>query len=145
VAGTIIVTIASLNGGGQNLLPNPAPTRNITVDRAVPVVVTGTVKITNIAGGFQVELNGISSPRDLTRIAYTFSASSSILEGTTITVEVGTLFQQYFQSQAGQDNGGTFRFVMPFTVSGGDAASVTSVSVVLTNSVGNSTTVTGGR
>lgn len=145
VAGTIVVTITALNGGGQSLLPNPAPTRNITVDRAVPVVVAGTVRITNTAGGFQVELNGISSPRDLTRIAYTFSASSSILEGTTITVDVATLFQQYFQSQAGLDSGGTFRFVMPFTVSGGEAATVTSVSVVLTNSVGNSTTVTGGR
>ncbi|MBS1831858.1 MAG: hypothetical protein JST65_04050, partial [Acidobacteria bacterium] len=145
VAGTIVVTITALNGGGQNLLPNPSPTRNITVDRSVPVVVAGTVKITNTSGGFQVELNGISSPRDLSRIAYTFSASSSILEGTTLTVDVATLFQQYFQSQSGQDNGGTFRFVMPFTVSGGDAASVTSVSVVLTNSVGNSTTVTGGR
>ncbi|BDC52825.1 hypothetical protein F183_A51400 [Bryobacterales bacterium F-183] len=145
VAGTIVVTITQLNGGGQNLLPNPAPTRNITVDRAVPVVIPGSVRISNITGGFQVELNGISSPRDLARISYTFSSSSSILEGTTITVEVGPLFQTYFQSQAGLDSGGTFRFVMPFTVSGGEANSVTSVTVVLTNSAGNSTAVTGGR
>jgi hypothetical protein len=146
VAGTIVVTISALTGGGQNLLPNPAPTRQITVDRTVPVIVPGTVRITNITGGFQVELSGVSSPRDLVRISYTFTATgTSILEGTTVTVDVTSLFNTYFASDAGRAAGGAFRFTMPFTVSGGDANAVTSVSVTLTNSVGNSTVVSGGR
>jgi len=145
VAGTIIVTMTQLTGGGQNLLPSPAPVRNIVVDRAPPVIVPGSVRITNVTGGLQVELAGISSVRDLSRIAYTFSSGVNILEGSTITVDVTQLFTAYFASDAGRSSGGSFRFTMPFTISGGDAASVTSVSVTLTNSVGSSTPVSGGR
>jgi hypothetical protein len=145
VAGTIIVTMTQLTGGGQNLLPNPAPVRNIVVDRAPPVIVPGSVRITNVTGGLQVELAGISSVRDLLRIAYTFSSGVNILEGSTITVDVTQLFTAFFASDPGRSSGGSFRFTMPFTISGGDAASVTSVSVTLTNSVGSSTPVSGGR
>lgn len=146
VAGTIIVTMTSLTGGGQDLLPSPAPVRNITVDRGVPVIVAGSVKISNITGGFQVELSGISSVRDLRSIAYTFTSSgASILEGTTVTVDVSQLFTTYFSSAAGQQSGGAFKFTMPFTVTGGDANAVTQVTVTLTNSVGTSAAVTGGR
>lgn len=146
VAGTIVVTMTSLTGGGQNLLPDPAPVRNIVVDRTVPVIVAGSVKITNIAGGFQVELSGISSVRDLRSINYSFTSSgTSILEGTSVTVDVSQLFTTYFGSAAGQQSGGAFKFTMPFTVTGGDANAVTQVTVTLTNSVGTSVAVTGGR
>lgn len=146
VAGTIVVTMTSLTGGGQDLLPSPAPVRNIVVDRAIPVIVAGSVKITNITGGFQVELSGISSVRDLRSITYTFSSSGvSILEGTSVTVDVSQLFTTYFASTAGQQSGGAFKFTMPFTVTGGDANAVTQVTVTLTNSVGTSTAVSGGR
>jgi hypothetical protein len=137
--------MTQLTGGGQNLLPNPAPVRNIVVDRAPPVIVPGSVRITNVTGGLQVELAGISSVRDLLRIAYTFSSGVNILEGRTITVDVTQLFTAFFASDPGRSSGGSFRFTMPFTISGGDAASVTSVSVTLTNSVGSSTPVSGGR
>ena len=146
VAGTITIVMTSLTGGGQNLLPNSAPTGNVLVDRSVPVVVAGSVRITNIAGGFQVELSGISSPRDLSRITYTFTASgTSILEGASVPVDVTQLFTTFFASDAGRASGGTFRFTMPFTVSGGDAAAVSQVTVTMTNSVGTSQVVSGGR
>jgi len=146
VAGTINIVMTALTGGGQNLLPSPAPTRDVAVDRVVPVVVAGSVRITNVTGGFQVELNGISSPRDLRSITYTFTASgTSILEGASVPVDVASLFTTYFASDAGRNAGGTFRFTIPFTVAGGDAAAVTSVTVTMTNSVGTSTAVSGGR
>jgi hypothetical protein len=146
VAGTIVVTMTSLTGGGQNLLPSPAPARNVVLDRSAPVVVAGSVRITTIAGGLQVVLSGISSPRDLRTIAYTFTAgSTSILEGASLTVDVSQLFTTYFTSDSGRAAGGTFGFTMPFTVSGGDAAAVTQVTVTLTNSVGTSQAVSGGR
>jgi hypothetical protein len=60
-------------------------------------------------------------------------------------VDVSQLFTTYFGSAAGQQSGGAFKFTMPFTVTGGDANAVTQVTVTLTNSVGTSTAVTGGR
>ena len=62
-----------------------------------------------------------------------------------MTVDVTALFAAYYNSPAGLAGGGSFKFVMPFLVSGGDGSSVTQVSVTMTNSVGTSTAVTGGR
>lgn len=146
VAGTIVVTMTALTGGGQDLLPSPAPVRNVIVERVAPSIVAGSVRITTITGGFQVELSGISSVRDMRSATFSFtSAGTSILDGSSITVDLNQLFTTYFTSAAGQQSGGAFRFTIPFTVTGGEGSSVTQVSVTLTNSAGTSTAVTGGR
>jgi hypothetical protein len=146
VAGTIAVTMTALTGGGQDLLPSPAPVRSVIVERAVPTIVAGSVRITAITGGFQVELSGISSVRDMRSATFSFTSTGiSILEGSSITVDLNQLFTTYFSSAAGQQAGGAFRFTIPFTVTSGDGSSVTQVSVALTNSIGTSASVTGGR
>ena len=54
-------------------------------------------------------------------------------------------FNTYFAGANGLANGGTFKLDTPFTISGADASVVTGVSVTLTNSVGSSASVNGGR
>jgi hypothetical protein len=146
VAGTIVVTMTAMTGGGQDLLPSPAPVRNVIVERGAPSIVAGSVRITTIAGGFQVELSGISSVRDMRSATFSFTSTGiSILDGSSLTIDLNQLFTTYFAGAAGQQAGGAFRFTIPFTMTGGDGSSVTLVSVTLTNSIGTSTAVTGGR
>jgi hypothetical protein len=147
VAGTITLTITRLVSGGQNVLPSPAPTRDIVIDRGAPVILPGSVRIINASGsGFEVELFGYTTSREVTRAVFTFSGGTvPILGDTVFTVDVGGTFSSYFSSDAGRANGGSFRFRMPFTLQGGDASAVQSVSVTLTNSVGTSAAVSGGR
>lgn len=146
VAGTITLTMTELNGPAGSVLPSPAPTSTVTVNRTAPVITPGSVRIVPSTGGFTVEVQGYSTPRDLQRATFTFSASSAgRIEGdATFTVETGSLFTVWFGSAAGQNNGSRFLLSVPFTVTG-DGNLVQSVSVTLTNSTGTSTAVSGGR
>lgn len=147
VAGTITLAMTALSSGSTNLLPSPAPATTVSVARSAPVITPGTVRIVNTSNGFNVEVQGYSSPRDLTRANFTFSASASgRIEGeSSFQVDVNSAFTTWFASSNGQSNGSRFLVTFPFTVTGGDASQVQSVTVTLTNSVGTSTAVSGGR
>jgi hypothetical protein len=120
----------------------------ITVPRLVPVIVPGSVKITNItASGFQVFLDASSTPRDLTSANFTFTAASGTqLNGTSFTVSLTSTAAPWFDpgNATAVSNGGAFSLTIPFTFSG-DTSAIGSVSVTLTNSVGTSAPQSGGR
>jgi hypothetical protein len=143
------VCSSDLAGTGQALpLPTPAPSQTIVVPRLAPVIVPGSVKITNItSSGFQVVLTAISTPRDLSSANVTFTAASGTqLTGTqTLTVSLTSVAGPWFDpaNATAVASGGAFSLTIPFNYSG-DTSALGSVSATLTNSVGTSTAVSGG-
>src|SRR5207248_11538788 len=151
VAGTITVQLASLTvaGTGQSVpLPSTLPSTTITVPRLAPVIVPGSVKITNItSSGFQVFLDASSTPRDLTTANVTFTASGGTqLNGTQFTVSLAPAGAQWFDAgnAPGLANGGAFSLTIPFTFTG-DTSAIGAVNVTLANSVGTSVAQSGGK
>lgn len=146
VAGTITLVMTTLEGAGASQLPSPAPSSTIPVARATPIITPGSVKIVNTSTGFDVEVQGFSTPRDLTTANFTFSASAAgRIEGSSgFSIPVSGPFDSWFNHAEGQQNGSRFHAVFSFTATG-DANLIQSVSVTLTNSVGASAAVSGGR
>lgn len=146
VAGNVDVTLTALTSAGDSILPATRPFASVPVARTAPVIVPGSVRIVNVTGnGFSVEMQASSSTRDLVSAALTFSAAGgTALDGsTTATVQL-TPQTAWFASAAGLQNGSRFTLTIPFTFSG-DASALGSVSATLTNSVGVSAAVSGGR
>ena len=136
VAGTITL-IASMNAGGQNITPSPAPTRTITTDTAVPVITSVTLQ--QVTGGLNVVVTGYSNTREVSSGSFTFTVSSgNTLSQATLTVPLTSAYNTWFGSSASNATGGQFRLTVPFTVTQGSATAVTRVSVTLTNSKGAS-------
>jgi hypothetical protein len=149
VAGTITVRLLTLTSGGQSVLPATPATSTIPVPRLAPTIVPGSVKIINITStGFSIFLDGTSTPRDLTSASLTFTAASgATLNGATATVSLTSAATTWFAdtgSGRGVANGGKFSLTMPFSYSG-DPTAIGTASVTLTNSVGTSPAVSGGR
>jgi hypothetical protein len=151
VAGDIIGTLGTLTmvGTTQTVpFPGSPPNVKITVPRLAPIIVPGSVKITNVtSSGFQVVLDASSTPRDLTSGAFVFTAASGAqLNGCTpnCAVPFGNDSATWFASATGVTNGGAFSLAVPFTFSG-DTSVIGTVSVTLTNSAGTSAAVSGGR
>ena len=150
VAGTIDVRLTALTNSatGQSVpMPSPAPSAIITVPRIAPVIVPGSVKIAHIAStGFQVTFDANSTPRDLLRANVTFTAAPGAqLTGTqTFAVPLDTAAGTWFPSAAGVAAGGAFSVLLSFGYNG-DTSAIGSASVTLTNSVGTSAAVSGGR
>jgi hypothetical protein len=145
VAGTITVTVTSLTSGGANILPQSGVSGSITVPELAPVITANSVQITNVtATGFNVQLTGYSTTRDVStaNLTFTAAAGTELLGTTTFSVPVATPFSQWFNSSTGQDNGSLFLLTIPFNLSG-NITVVQSVTVTLTNSVGTSTPASG--
>jgi hypothetical protein len=146
VAGTLTLTLTQLSSVNDNILSNPAPSKSFVIAPSAPSITVNSVKIINgTSAGFTVELTGFSTTREIKTATLTFTSSQTISGGGTSTVDVSSVFNTYFASASGTANGGTFKLDIPFTIAGGDASIVTSVSVTLTNSVGSSAPVSGGR
>lgn len=93
--------------------PESPPNVKITVLRLAPIIVPGSVKITNVtSSGFQVVLDASSTPRDLTSGAFVFTAASGTqLNGCTpnCTVPFGNDAATWFASGTGATNAARFR------------------------------------
>ncbi|HLK62359.1 MAG TPA: Ig-like domain-containing protein [Bryobacteraceae bacterium] len=149
VAGTITVKLQTLTANGVSVLPTTQVVATITIARSAPVIVPGSVKITNITStGFTVVLDGSSNTRDLTSATLTFTAASgATLNGASETVSLTTPANTWFSDAGagrGVANGGAFSLSIPFNYSG-DPNAIGTVSVTLTNSAGTSAAVSGGK
>ncbi len=134
VAGTITVT-ASLRAGEVDVTPSPAPSFATRVNRAAPVI--STVRVTRTTAGFEVEIIGYATPRQVTSATFRFTASGADLTTPEIPVNVDSAFTTWYQNAASASFGSQFRYVQPFTVSG-EASAVNAVRVTLTNATGTS-------
>jgi hypothetical protein len=136
VAGTIVVALARLEAGGIDVTPSPPLTRTIVVNRRAPTI-TG-VAIVRTGTGFEVQVTGYSTPREVSQARFTFAAApGSSLQSADMTVPVGTVFTTWYNDAASKAFGSMFRYVQPFTVQGG-VNGLASVTVTLSNSIGTS-------
>jgi hypothetical protein len=134
IAGTVTVTLTSMQSGGSVITPSPAPSQTVVIARQAPVI--SSVRIVNrTAAGFSIEVTGYATPRELTQASFQFTGQN--LQGAQATVQLGTLAQTWYASQASVAFGSQFTYAQPFTTSA-DPAGIASVSVTLTNSLGNS-------
>ncbi len=132
VAGTITVSLRLL-AGGIDITPTPAPSVTIRIERAAPVIQS--VRLIRGGNGFNIEVTGFSTAREVTQATFTFSVAG---QTSTLTVPVENLFNAWFQDASSGQYGSQFVFTQPFTVQG-DANAVTPQSVTLTNSLGSAT------
>jgi hypothetical protein len=139
--GTVAGTVnATLTVSGQT-----GATASFVVPASVPIILAGSVQILNISSsGFDVEVIGNSSTRDLKTAIFTFNAAAntSITGTNTFNVDVSSIMTAWYSGTTSQQYGSQFLLTVPFTFSGSSSA-IGSVSVTLVNSVGNSTQVTG--
>ena len=133
VAGTITLTL-SFSASGQDVTPQPAPTRVITLPAQAPVITAVTAKRTS--AGLEVDVTGFSNSRDMTSATFQFSAASGGLQTSQVTIPVDQLFATWYNDATSQQYGSAFTFAQQFTVTG--SATITGVTVTLTNKQGTS-------
>ena len=140
VAGTITLTV-NLQAGSAAVLP-AVVTQTIQIAKAAPVI--SAVSVASTSSGFTVSVTAYSNTRDLSQAVVQFTpASGQTLETTSVTVSLTSAASSWFQSSGSDQYGGNFILTLPFTVAGGAATDIGSVSVVLQNSVGSSTAANG--
>lgn len=137
LAGTIRVD-SSLEFAG---LTAAGPSRSVTLARRAPVI--SSVRLTRSGSSIELRIEGFTSSRRLTeaRVTFTAAAGVDLTTNSQVTVNVQAAIQAWFANAAAGQFGGQFALVLPFTVSG-DAANISSVSVVIVNEDGSSNTVT---
>jgi hypothetical protein len=139
LAGKITLTV-TFQAGGQDVTPQPTPTRAITLPAQAPVI-TGVVASRN-SGGLAVNVTGFSNTRDMTSASFQFQAASgTTLQTSLVTITVDSIFATWYNDPASPPFGSQFTFAQPFTISG-NASGVTGVTVTLTNKQGASNAVT---
>jgi hypothetical protein len=139
VAGTIILT-AALSAAGVDITPSPQPTKTITTTANVPFIQT--VSLVQGTGGFNVVVTGFATSREIISGLFHFApATNTTVAQSDITVQLTSAFSAWYQNPASNAFGSEFTLTVPFTVTNGNAASVVAVTVTLTNSKGNSNSV----
>jgi Abnormal spindle-like microcephaly-assoc'd, ASPM-SPD-2-Hydin len=139
VSGTIQLT-ASFSVAAVDVTPTPAPAAQVVVAPAPPVI--RNVQIgTRTASSFELLITGLSTPRQVSQINLTFTpASGGSLQTTNLSINTDAPFSSWFQSQSGVGFGSQFTASVIVNVTG-DVSAVQSVSVVASNSKGNSSAV----
>ena len=137
VAGTIELSVTNVQDGGVSVTPSNS-TFDIQVPQ-LPPVITG-IRVLNLtAAGFDVEITGYSTPRDIKSATFDFGAATG---QKLLTVElqpaVNSPFTTYYQSSASDATGSAFVYTQPFNIKQGTVNAVASVTVTLANSAGTS-------
>ena len=145
VAGTVTIRVTALAGQGVSVLPGTPPTATIPIARSAPVIEPGSVRISGDGATLTVTFIATSNSRDLTQASVTFTSGTRIDAGGQLTVNLQAPGQAWFESADGRSNGGAFRVTLPFNLAGGAGSAITQASVTITNSVGTSQAVSGGR
>ncbi len=141
VAGVITIT-AQMQASGQDVTPSPAPRTTTRIAAGAPVIISGSLTAVRNATGFTVTLNGYVTDREMTQAVFQFTAGTGAnLQTTTLTVPLDATFAQYFNSAGATATGSQFTYTQPFTLTGSTQA-VVSVTVTLSNKIGQSAPAT---
>ena len=136
VAGAITVSLR-LVAGGIDITPSPAPFINGQIARAAPVIRSVTV---NRSGNtLNLVITGYSTAREVTQGVFAFNAASGQTlqsSASSITIDMNTLFSNWFQDPNNSQFGSVFTLTQPFTVTG-DVNAVIPTKVTLTNRTGS--------
>jgi hypothetical protein len=99
------------------------------------------VRATRGANGFDVQVTGYSSTREMVQAQYRFTAApGSALQTTDLTVPVEGIFTTWYSSAASTATGSQFTYTQSFTIQG-LATAVQSVAVTISNRQGASQSV----
>ena len=131
VAGLISISLR-LQAGGIDINSSPAPITS-RLDRASPVV--SNAQFTRTGSAINVAITGYSTSREITQAVFTFTAAAGQTlqtSASTITVDVGNLFNTWYQSSNNSQYGSQFVLTQPFTIQG-DTSQVTPATVTLIN------------
>jgi len=135
VAGTITLTM-SFQAGGQDVTPQPAPTRVIQIPAQAPVITR--VTATPGASGIEVDVTGFSNTREMVSATFQFQAASgTTLQGSQVTITADQLFATWYSDANSDQYGSQFTYAQSFTLSG-NTSGIAGVSVTLTNKQGTS-------
>jgi hypothetical protein len=140
IASTITVTIA-LEANGQPIDQDIKPVVTV-VPKAAPVITS--VTLTPSGNTLTVTVEGYSSTRDISQAIFDFKpapGSTVTISDPELYVDVSTEFTTWYSSDASVQYGSSFTYSQVFNLSN-SASTIGSVSVVLTNSVGDSNQVT---
>jgi hypothetical protein len=139
-AGIITLTV-KLTAAGIDVTPSNSTT-TVTIARSAPVIISGGVKLIRNGSSIEVDITGYSNTRDVTQAVFHFNGSSATAQvPADVTVPLTTIFNAWYQSAASLASGSQFTYAQPFTVTG-DPSQIASITVTLTNSVGNSQPMT---
>jgi len=143
VAGGITLRVASMTAGGANILPSPAPSKDIRIARQAPVITSARWNL--VSGGFEVVVVGYSTSREMTRASFGFTqAAGTSLQTTSLARDVATDFSTWYRNTASAAVGSQFKLTVTFNVQG-NVNAIAGVSVTLTNAQGASTTASATR
>jgi hypothetical protein len=138
VSGTITLTL-KLTAAGIDVTPSSVTPTTLKIAKAAPVIKTATV--TRTTGGFNLVVVGYATSREMVSAALTFTAAAGVtLSSSSATVSLSSAFTTWYADPTSAAYGSNFSLTMPFTIANGaSTAPLTSVSVVLTNAQGSST------
>jgi hypothetical protein len=138
ISADIYIALA-LEANGQTIETGLQPVE-VTVPNAAPVITS--VTLTRNGNTITVEIQGYSNTRDMSQATFDFTAAAgSSLSNPEIKVDVTNDFTTWYSSDASTQYGSTFTYSQVFNLSN-NASTIGSVSVALTNSVGQSNQVT---
>jgi hypothetical protein len=139
VSGTITLTL-TLTAAGIDVTPSPAPSTKMTIAKSAPFIKSATVTGVT-SSGFNLVVVGYATSREMVSATVGFTAASGVtLASSTATVSLATVFTTWYQNSTSAAYGSNFSLTIPFTFTN-STNPLASVSVMLTNAVGNSTTV----
>ena len=142
VAGTITLSV-TWQAGGVTFAEHAGLTQTIQIAPSAPVITAITASATST--GLQVVVTAYSNTREVTGAGVQFTpAGGQTLETTSVIVPLTDAANTWFQAASADQYGGQFILTLPFSVTGGGAGAVGSVSVTLTNSVGTSKSMSAG-
>ena len=137
LAATITVTL-TLHAGGTDITPASLQPVVINVPPAAPTI--SSVTLARSGNTLTVTVQGFSSSREMKSATFNFTpASGADLQSPKLTLDISSAFQGWYTQDTSVQYGSAFSYVQTFTMTD-DASTVQSVSVTLTNAIGNSNT-----
>jgi len=137
VAGTVELTINDVQVAGIATTPS-GNEFDVQIPRLAPVI-TNVRVINRSEAGFDVEITGYSTTREIATARFTFGESEGEeLLTVELKPDVESTFGAYYVSDSSSPVGGAFVYIQPFTIEQGDIDAVATVTVTLTNTQGSS-------
>jgi hypothetical protein len=135
IAGTIVITL-QVTANGVNVTPATLAPVVITIPEAVPNLISATTA--RNGDTITVSIQGFSNTREVTTANFHFAGET--FKNPDITIDVTSLFANWYSSQPSLQFGSSFTYTQSFTLSS-SALKVKTITVSLDNSVGTSAAV----
>ena len=138
--------------GGIDVTPFPAPTLQLNVATAAPTLLAASVSSVG-TNGFTLNVTGFSTTRVVNSMSVQFNPAKGFSIGSAgpVSIDLHQTASVWFQSSASQAFGGQFEISIPFTLTGANLPTGTtliqalaSVSATVTNDIGTSNSVSVG-